>query len=82
MSNPPITWKWLSEQSDEYKLNMYFTQMCPKKHIMDHLHRFKQVFIKIPNCINRTFSDLEIITLYFKYRHWKEMKSLHRTKNM
>jgi len=82
MSKSTITWEWLSQQSDKYKLDMYNNLMCPKKHIMDELHKFEQVFIKLPCCINRIFSKLEIITLYMKYRHWNQMKSLHRTKNV
>lgn len=69
-----ITWKWLSEQSDEYKLRVFFTHMWPKKHIKGDLPRFVQAYIKTPSCIDRT-RVLEIITMYMKYRHWSLMKS-------
>ena len=82
MSKPHITWEWLSEQSDEYKIHIYNTQMCIKKHIMDELHRFEQAFIKTPYCLHRTFSKLEIITMYMKYRHWNKMKSYNKNKNV
>ena len=80
MPKPIITWEWLSEQSDEYKLYIYNNLMCTKEHIREEMHKFEQAFIKNPYCIHRTFSKLEIITMYMKYRHWNQMKSFQKNK--